>query len=754
MLSGYLYQPMDYLKEYRSFINSHYVSEGVRMTAGILLPALLLGYYGYLSIGITAALGAMAVSITDNPGPIHHRRNGFIACALIIFGVAIITGYTILVPWLFFVLLPVMCFLFSMIGVYGARATSIGIAALLVMILQAQHRYEGWQVIINALYLLAGASWYILLSIVLYSLRPYKLIQQALGEYVMAAGDYLRAKARFYETDMDFDESYQALLTTQITVQEKQNLVAELIFKTRSVVKESTHTSRVLLMIFLDINDLFERAMTSHQNYKKLHKYFDETGILNEYRQLINILANELDEVGIALKSGRTSRYNKLLDKELLEEREHLHQLRVTVLKPSNLEGFISLRHILDSIDDIAARIRTLHQYTSYDVKLRRKKLTAPDPDDFISHQEIDPKLLRDNLTLRSNIFRHSVRISLAALSAYIITLFLPFGHGYWVLLTVVVIMKPAYSLSKQRNIERLIGTIAGALLGIGILYLVKNERALLVILSFLMLGAYSFIRKKYLVSVVLMTTYLLLMFHLLEPEGFRSILTDRVIDTAIGSVLAFVFSYLLSPVWEHERIHELMTPVLEDNLIYYKLIGDAFTGAPLDQADARVARKESLVSLANLSDAFNRMLNEPKSKQKNIRFLHQFVVSNHMLVSHIATLSYYTDNLQAEFIMEDYQPLIKASVVNLTKAEEMVENDHVPEEETMGDNPQIRLLDQKINTLMQQRQAEIQEGQLETNTQKKLSHFKSITDQFYFIYKVSSDIRKISGKIKTGELD
>jgi len=740
---------MDYLKEYRSFISSHYLADGVRITAGVLIPALVFGYYGHLATGITVALGAMVVSITDNPGPIHHRRNGLFIAAGFAFAVSIITGYTLIVPWLFFILLPVFCFFFSMIGVYGTRATGIGIAALLVMVLQAQHRYTGWEVVINSLYLMLGSGLYIVLSITLYTIRPYKLIQQALGEYVMAAGDYLRAKAEFYAVDVDYDKCYTQLLTMQIKVQEKQNLVAELLFKTRGIVKESTHTSRILMMVFLDVSDLFEKAMTTHQDYEKLHRYFNDTNILNEYRQLINILANELDEVGIAMKSGRPSRYNQIIDKELMEEREHLHQLRITIMEPSNLEGFISLRHILDSIDDVAARIRTLHHYTSYDVKLRRKKLQAPDPDDFISHQEIDPKLFIDNISFRSNIFRHSLRISLAALFAYIITLFLPFGHGYWVLLTVIVILKPAYSLTRTRNFERLVGTIIGASIGAFLLYLIKDKTAILVMLALCMIGAYSFIRRKYLVAVVLMTIYLMMMFHLLAPQDFKSVLSDRIIDTAIGSVVAFMFSYLLSPVWEHERIHELMLPVLKDNLTYYQLIASAFVGKPIEKADVRVARKDSLVSLANLSDAFNRSLNEPKRHQKNILSLHQFVVSNHMLVSHIATLAYYADGLSPEFVMEDYKPVIAASNACISQSIAITENAQVEDIPPDKENVQVRLLDQKINALMVTRQEEIKQGKMETDTKKRLSHFKSIADQFYFIYKITVDIQKISDKMK-----
>ncbi|HTF28308.1 MAG TPA: FUSC family membrane protein, partial [Flavitalea sp.] len=270
---------MDYIKEYRSFITSHYLNEGVRVTSGILIPSLVLGHFGQIQTGIAISLGALAVSIADIPGPIHHRRNGMIVSGIISFFISLISGYTASVGWLFFFLLPAFCFLFSMIGVYGTRATAIGVAALLVLVLQTQHHYQGKDILYNALYLLAGSTWYVLLSLGLYTIRPYKLIQQAMGEYVMSSGAYLRAKARFYIAGIDKESGFQDLLQTQVTVQEKQNLISELLFKTRDVVKESTNTSRILMMIFLDVSDLFERSMTAHQNYEKLHDYFKTTGI-------------------------------------------------------------------------------------------------------------------------------------------------------------------------------------------------------------------------------------------------------------------------------------------------------------------------------------------------------------------------------------------------------------------------------------------------------------------------------------------
>ena len=743
---------MDYIKEYRRFIYSHYLADGVRITAGILLPTLVLNYYGYLDTGTFLSLGALCATITDNPGPIHHRRNGLLACCGIIFIVALAVGFSMPYTWLFMVLLPVFCFFFSMIGVYGARASAIGIAALLMMVMMSHEGLQGREIIWFALCVLAGGLWYTILSLLLYSVRPYKLIQQLLGEYVLAASKYLRARAEFYAAGANIDLGYENLMQAQVDVQHKQGQVAELLFKTRSIVKESTHTSRILMMVFLDVSDLLERTMASHLEYKKLHSYFDDTNILSEYRQLILLLAGELDEIAISLSSGRASDYDERIDKRLVEQREHLHQLRLKILNPNNLEGFISLRHILDSIDDIAARIRTLHQYTSYDPKLKNLKLDTPDPSRYVARQTIDPEQFWSNFSLQSNIFRHSLRLTIAAMAAYFVGKILPLGHGYWVLLTVIIILKPGYSLSKQRNVQRLVGTLIGVAIGWVILYFVKNNTAIFIFLIITMTAGYSFIRWKYTVGVVFITLFLLFMFQIQEPADFNDVIEERVVDTLLGCAIGFMASLVLPPIWERQRIGELMQKVVIDIADYFENVARVFTGKPYNRELSKENRKHAWVSLANVSDAFTQMLSEPKSKRRDSREFHRFVVSSHMLVSHLATLSYYADTLKPEYVMEDYEPLIKASLAELTAAGKILDNPAYNIPSRAADNPQA-LLDKKVNALMQTRRQELEQGKMESESKRYLSNFKSITDQFYFVYKTAQDLLKISKKLSQAGL-
>lgn len=742
---------MDYLKEYKSFINSHYLSDGVRITAGIVLPAIILNYFGLLIVGVVVSLGALCVSVTDTPGPIQHRRNGMLICTLLIFLVSLVTGFASSHAILLGFIIVIFCFIFSMIAVYGSRAISVGVAALLVMVLNIGRPYEGRELIIHSFYILLGGLWYTAMSLVLYSFRPYKLLKQALGECIMATADYLRIRAAFYDKEVNYEKVYRQMMDQQVTVHKEQQLVRELLFKTRSIVKESTLTGRTLVLIFIDTVDLFERTMTSYHDYEALHRYFDNSGMLTQFHQFILKIAEETDDIGIAVKSGNPSKPGNLLEQQLKETKKQLDDFRDLHRTAENLEGFISLRNILNSLEDISGRIRTLHLYTTYDKKIIGESPEQLDVEKFVSSQDTSPKLLRDNLTLKSNIFRHSLRISIATLIGYLVSFSLPVGHNYWILLTIIVILKPAYSLTKKRNYERLLGTIGGAFIGILVLYIVKNHTLLLAIMLLFMIGTYSFIRTNYMLAVILMTPYILLLFHLLYKTNFEAIILDRVLDTGIGSVIALLSNSFILPAWEHEKIGDYMADVLEKNAAYFHSIAMAFIDKPAGRTQYKLSRKNAFVALANLSDAFSRMLSEPRNRQKNSKLVHQFVVLNHMLTSYTATLSSYAASLSAKYRSDDFRPVTHAILKNLENAKSILlqgNNSPVINEERARLSPELR---EKVNVLFEQRQEEIRHGVTETDTRKKLAELKSVTDQFGFIATISSDIKKISRQIADG---
>ncbi|MFD2527101.1 FUSC family membrane protein [Flavihumibacter stibioxidans] len=737
---------IEYIREYKKYSSSYYVSEGVRLTAGVMIPLLAASYLGQLQAGIALGLGAMCVGLTDNTGPIHHRVNGMVATLLLIFVLTLVTGLSMQHSWLLAVLISVMGFACSMIGVYGIRAASVGSAGLLVMILSIDERYDTEQVVRNALLVSAGGVFYLVMSLLLYRLRPYRLIQQALGDSLLSTADYLRSRARFYEDEVDYDKTYKLVLEQQVQVHNKQNLVREMLFKTRDIVRESTHKSRILMMIFLDSVDLFERIMTSQQDYRQLHEMVDESGLIPEFRDYIGRLAAEAESIGLALQEGRTSMPDPALREKLIALDRDFRNARTSVMDDSNIEGFISLRHILDSLKDLTHRLETLHRYTSFDKKISDNFSRQIDYTKFVSPSDFNLKLLVNNLSVSSNIFRHSVRVSLALLAGFFLSRVLPFGHGYWILLTILVILKPAYSLTKQRNVERLTGTFFGAVLGALILWLVRDDRLLVSVMILGMIIAYSMIRLKYLVSVVAMTAYVLIAFHFLKPGDFTEVLRDRLIDTFAGSAIAFIATFAVPPKWEHEQILELLRHAIRANASYFSFISKPFLGQPLTNLDYKLNRKEAFVRLANLSDAFQRMLNEPRRQQKKIQVIHQLVVSNHMLASHIATLSSYR-KLADTYASEKFLPIVDASCGHLKCAEELLSEEAYPVKLLSAEENFV--IRDELRQLLEIRLAELAAGSLETATRRKFSELKTLADQFEYINKISIEIEKLAAGLR-----
>jgi uncharacterized membrane protein (TIGR01666 family) len=750
---------LDYKTAFRSFINSHYLSEGIRITVGLTLPAIVGTWLHQEAAGITMSLGASCVIMVDNAGPIHHRRNAMIICNAVIFIAALLTGFIAVSPLGTGILIAVFCFVFPMIGVYGTRAGSIGLAALFIMVLNLEERIYGWEVLFNAVYVLCGGLWYMLLSLSLYSFRPFKVTQQALGDCIQATADYLLLRAAFYDPNPDYDHIYSRLLDKQLEIHEKQNLIREMLFKSRDIVKESTNTGRVILLIFLDIIDLFERVMSLQPDYKLLHEHFDQTNLPEKLKSMLLLIAEELNETGIAIKSGKAMALSDRMDAMLSRLKTDFDQLRDEQRNASNVEGFIAVRNVLNGLEEMISRLKVIQHYSSYDLKENKKETGEVDYDRFVTHQDIDLKVLWNNFNWHSNTFRHALRVSIATTAGFIASQFFPVGHSYWILLTIIVILKPSYSLTKKRNYDRLLGTIVGAGIGVLILYTIKDPDVIFGCMIFLMILAYSFMRTKYIVFVMLMTPYILILFYLLNPHDFTAVIGDRLLDTLIGSAIAFLANMLIAPTWVQEQFNFYLRKMIVANKNYFRDVAATFVGEQVDILQYKYSRKQAYVELANVTDALNRMLTEPKRKQKNAAGFHQFVVLNYMMTSHTATLASYARRGGPLPVDKDYLPALNGILLLLSRAESVLQNhtggpgpgsprpaDTGTAGGTFG-NEGLRKMNDRVTALVMKRKEELEQGIEDSPTRRQLTLVKSINDQFNFITRISEDLLKVVSK-------
>jgi uncharacterized membrane protein (TIGR01666 family) len=623
------------IREIKSFFYSQYFSDGLRMSAGILFPSLVSIFFNRFDAGLTLSLGALCICTIDGPGTVSHKRNAMAVGNVCLFLVAVITGFARLNIYTLGIEVTLLSFLFSMFTVYGNRAASVGTSALLVMIFMMDKAEKPAEVIGFSAIILAGGLWYMLFSVIFFGIRPYRAAQQTLGENIADIADFLRIKAAFYLPETDIDENYRKLVSQQIKVSQHQDAVRELLFKSRVMVKESTTASRILVLTFVDLVDMFEQILATHYDYSRIREKFGETGILDEIAILLQHMADEVDNISYMVLANRRNKFKADFITELEQLKTRIDEIGVNDQTTSNL----ALKKILINLRDLNERIKSLNRYyCSKDAETLLGGQYVDEYSKFVSSQDYAPHIFFDNFSFSSGAFKHALRVSLVCLVGFILGKTVAIGHhSYWILLTIIVILKPGFSLSKQRNYQRLIGTVVGGIAGIAILRFIPATDTQFILLVVFMIGTYSFLRLNYVVSVLFMTPYVLILFKFL---GVGLVVKERIVDTLIGSTIALIASYIIFPTWEYDQVQDNLKDVIQANVVYLIRVAESIAGIAVGTIEYKLVRKDVFVKSANLSASFERMTSEPKSKQKKVKDVHKFVVLNHILSSYIATIA------------------------------------------------------------------------------------------------------------------
>ena len=699
------------------FLSSQYFSDGLRITLAILLPSLVLAQFGQLQTGMAMSLGALNVSLSDAPGPVMHRRNGMAATVLIAFLVTFITGFARMNPYTLGVEVLLFSFFFSMFAIWGNRATSVGTAALLIMILMLDRPLDPAGVVRESVLVLAGGLWYMSISLLASRLQPYRLAQQALGQCIHEIAKLMAIKADFYALSTNLDDDYRRLITQQVAVSEKQDAVREVLFKSRRIVTESTQTGRLLLLTFTDVVDLYEQIIAMYYDYSAIRERFGKTGVLDTVAHLIRQLSVQLDHIGLAIQSP-------VIRQKSVDIAPQLDELKRSIDALGDREGStLILKKVLVSLRTLSQRMAILQSNLSLPAD-------GPAPTDtrelgrFVSHQAIDIKSFQDNLTVDSSVFRHSGRVAIAMLLGFILTKFLPYGHhSYWVLLTISVILKPAFSLTKQRNIERIGGTLAGGILGVLVLTFIPNKTAQFSVMVLFMLGTYSALRINYIIMVICVTPFILILFTFLGVS-YLGVAEERFFDTLLGGAIALVSGYLLFPQWESDQLTKPIQAILNANIRYLQLLLDSLSGRPISVVDYKLARKDVYVTSANLSAAFERMVSEPKHKQRNEKLIYEFVVLNHILSANVATITSARLGGEPKIYPPAFLRPVKRALFTLTESLRR-----------LGITPEKPIVEKPDDLL---------------NTPAVAPADTLLTEQLQFIQQVSSDIGKLVEQVET----
>jgi uncharacterized membrane protein YccC len=237
----------------------------------------------------------------------------------------------------------------------------------------------------------------------------------------------------------------------------------------------------------------------------------------------------------------------------------------------------------------------------------------VPDVDDRIeldASPRRDAALLSLSALLRpdSVVLQHALRIGLVTTIAVWVTSLLRLNHGYWVTLTVVVILQPYGAATRQKALQRVAGTIIGA--GVAaVLSALFGGTAVIVALIFVFTAlCVALLPVNYGAYAVFGTPAFVLLAE--ASAGNWHLAGLRVINTLIGGALALLGSRLW-PVDEWSRVPEFIAQALRANADFLRRAVEVTHEGGRTFGGLRDVRRTIALAAANGEDSFQRLISD-----------------------------------------------------------------------------------------------------------------------------------------------
>lgn len=731
-------------KSVQKFTAQTNFTNALKVTVAAVIPVIVFASLDLFKVGFSFALGAILTYPSDIPSNLKHKINGILVAILIIVSSAVLVSVLHPYPYIFYPFLALALFFLSMISVYGQRATMVSFSGLLSLALAFGHIQEGILIVINGGYILGGGLFYLLVSLIFYKIRPHRYVELQIAECLKLTSKYLKLRGDLWDSEASRESIIKEKLLLQVDLNATHENLREILIRNRST-SGSSNQNRKMLIVFDSLLEILELAISTSFNHQKFNEQFSEyPQILKNYQHLAYNLASTLKSISVSIEENKkyVSKHQLFNDLEVLEEEIIEYQNKVGGVDIQ--EGVLMLSNMRDYVERQIEKIKVLERAFTKPVEKQDTKKIEKDLEKFLTPLYYPWSTLRNNLSFSSTIFRHSLRLTLTILVGIVIGNLISVEKVYWILLTIVVILRPGYGLTKQRSYQRIFGTVLGGLIAFGIISFVQNPYAISTFAIIAMLLGFTFTQTNYKVGATFVTIYVVFIYAMLTPN-VRDVVQFRVMDTLVGAALAFSANYLLWPSWEFLNVRVFLKKSIKANYHYLKEISLFYNEKGEVTTSYKLARKFAFIEIGNLMNSFQRMTQEPKSKQKQLPQLYKLVDLNYSLVSSSASLGTYIQTHKTSKASEAFNVVVDTALKNLNNAMEILN--------ASAKNPiqPYKKIDLEIRfmELKNIRAKEIRENSAtEEEFQLKMQEAQLVIEQLIWLTNLSESIVKASQKL------
>jgi uncharacterized membrane protein YccC len=210
-------------------------------------------------------------------------------------------------------------------------------------------------------------------------------------------------------------------------------------------------------------------------------------------------------------------------------------------------------------------------------------------------------------------LVRYTARVTVLTLLGVWAMKVLELRHGYWLPLTLMVVLQPDYGSTRSRAAQRLLGTLTGSILASLVLWLRLPFSALMAATALSAFGFGFFLRRTYWIAVIFITLFVVVLTESLGPATLE-LTVERFGDTLAGGLLALLAALVFWPVWEKGRFRPILARALRANAAYMRVVGEHLAEGRRYDAEVVRAKRAAESASAEVFSSLQRMSGDPRN--------------------------------------------------------------------------------------------------------------------------------------------
>ncbi|AWH87131.1 YccS family putative transporter [Limnobaculum parvum] len=578
-------------------------------------------------------LGVVAAALTDLDDRLSGRLRNLLITLICFFLASVSIELLFPYPWLFAVALLFSTAGFILLGSLGQRYATIAFGALLIAIytMLGESLYESWYT--QPVLLLAGAIWYNLITLLGHLILPIRPLQDNLARGFDSLANYLDTKSMLFDPDEEHQFTDQLIHTTMangVLVSTLNQTKVSLL--TRLKGDRGQRSTRRMLHYYFVAQDIHEQASSSHAQYQQLSEALRYTDILFRLQRLLTLQSKACRNVAYSIRYQQKYVHDTYQTQAITHLEKSLSNLASSYKLPVAMTQ--SLQHLLNNFKAIDFQLNNIESEQITNTE------SVPDStlaDDKLTGLKDIWIRISQNLTPQSALFRHAVRMSVVLCIGYAIIQLANLQNGYWIMLTSLFVCQPNYNATRTRLTLRVVGTVAGILLGLPILYFVPSQEGQLILIVISGVLFFTFRNVRYAYATMFITLLVLCCFNLLG-EGFQVAL-PRIIDTLLGCGIAWAAVSFIWPDWKFRQLPVVLKNAIDANCRYLDAILEQYHQGKNNSVDYRIVRRNAHNCDAELASVISSMAAEPNKDARKLDNGFRLLCLSHSLLGYISAL-------------------------------------------------------------------------------------------------------------------